>query len=142
MSRLTNSDLLAYTSFLKWRQDEPQQHLFPPCRNCIEVPVCNIFGLFCCTHTNFFIANIVVKMSNLKKTNIILERKTCEKQDSGVRTKLEPVDSFFSPIHNQGLYFTPATITSIHWGVCRGKMTVDKTWIDIDFTSHSSTKHS
>lgn len=61
------------------------------------MPVCNIFGLFCCTHTNFFIANIVVKMSNLKKTNIILERKTCEKQDSGVRTKLEPVDSFFSP---------------------------------------------
>lgn len=79
-------------------------------------------------------------MSNLKKTNIILERKTCEKQDSGVRTKLEPVDSFF--FHNQGLYFAPATITSVHWGVCRGKMTVDKTWIGIDFTSHSSTKHS
>lgn len=35
VSRLTNSDLLAYTSFLKWCQDEPQQHLFPPCRNYI-----------------------------------------------------------------------------------------------------------
>lgn len=70
------------------------------------MPVCNIFSLFCCTHTNFFIANIVVKMSNLKKTNIILERKTCEKQDSSVRTKLEPVDSFF-PHPQSGFVFYP-----------------------------------